>query len=40
MEKQLVFWDNVDTELLEEFRRQKVMAKFKKELLRKKIIYN
>lgn len=34
------FWDNVDDVLLEDFRRQKAMAKFKKQLIRKKVMYN
>jgi len=40
IEKQRIFWDNVDEVLLEEFRRQKGIAKFKKQVLRNKIMYN
>ena len=35
-----LFWDNIDSELLEEFCRQKIMVKFKKQLLRNKIMCN
>jgi hypothetical protein len=38
--KQIGFWDNVDNELLEEFFRQKALAKFKKLKLVKQIRYN
>lgn len=37
---QLKFWDNVDLELLEEFRRQKALAKFKKSRLKQQLKYN
>lgn len=34
--KQMIFWDNIDFDLLEEFRRQKAIAKFKKQIIRYK----
>lgn len=38
--KQRKFWDNVDEELLEEFLRQKALAKFKQQILKQQIKYN
>lgn len=38
--KQEFFWDNVDEELLEEFLRQKVLSRFKKQRIKEQIKYN
>lgn len=38
--KQRNFWDNVNSELLEEFCRQKVLARFKKQRIKEQIKYN
>ena len=34
------FWDNFDEVLFEEYKRQKLMYRFKKQQLQKQIMYN
>lgn len=39
-EKQKSYWDNFDNELYQEYLRQKQMYKFKKQQLKKQMLYN
>ena len=34
------YWDNFDNVIFEEYKRQKLMYRFKKQRLKKQIIYN